>query len=92
MQDSQALEPLGLHNRLSQAYNEHLRVCVSAALALVYSNKIPVVSENVFSALFNDRLVAKGVVLDFLTVFFQVHTHRHGRTQQNTRHTRCSRA
>lgn len=46
--------------------------CPCAALALVLSLKIAVVPENIFSAMYNDRLVAKGTVLEVLVVFCQV--------------------
>lgn len=42
------------------------------ALALTFSWKIGVVPGNIFAALLNDRLVAKGTVLEVMIVFFQV--------------------
>ena len=47
-------------------------VHTSAALALVFNYKIGVVAENIFNAMFTDRLVVKGTMLDVVTVFFQV--------------------
>ncbi|PNW82888.1 hypothetical protein CHLRE_06g298350v5 [Chlamydomonas reinhardtii] len=41
------------------------------ALALTFSWKIGVVPGNIFAALLNDRLVAKGTVLEVMIVFFQ---------------------
>lgn len=41
------------------------------AAALVFTNKLAL-PENVLTTLLNDRLVAKGTVLDFITTFFQV--------------------
>ena len=41
-------------------------------MALVFSTKVAVLPENVFSALLNDRLVAKGTVLELFTTFLQV--------------------
>lgn len=52
-------------------FEEIGRKKIAIALALVFSNKIAVLPENVFAAMFNDRLVAKGTVLEVLTVFFQ---------------------
>lgn len=43
-----------------------------AALALTFSLKIGVLTENIFSAMLNDRLVAKGTVLEVFTIFLQV--------------------
>lgn len=43
-----------------------------AALAQTFSWKIGVVPSNIFAAMLNDRLVAKGTVLEVLIVFFQV--------------------
>lgn len=47
------------------------RVKIAIALALVFSLKLNVLPENVFAALLNDRLVAKGTVRDLVTAFFQ---------------------
>ncbi|GLI62166.1 hypothetical protein VaNZ11_004746, partial [Volvox africanus] len=41
------------------------------ALALTFSWKIGVVPSNIFAALLNDRLVAKGTVMEVMIVFFQ---------------------
>eukprot|EP00955_Chlamydomonas_euryale_P085893 364173-Chlamydomonas_euryale.AAC.15 len=43
-------------------------------MALIFANKIAVVPENVFSKCFNDRLVTKGTMLEFMTLFFQEFT------------------
>lgn len=42
-----------------------------AVAALVFQQKL-CLPENVLSTLLNDRLVAKGTVLEFITTFFQV--------------------
>jgi hypothetical protein len=47
----------------------HLAV---AAFALIFSMKIGVLPENLFNQMFNDRLVTKGTMLEFITIFFQV--------------------
>ncbi len=39
--------------------------------AIVFSTKVGVVPENIFQPLLNDRLVAKGTILDFITDFFK---------------------
>jgi hypothetical protein len=44
----------------------------AAALALTFVNKIAILPENIFTAMFNDRLVTKGTVVEVLTVFCQV--------------------
>jgi hypothetical protein len=41
-------------------------------MALTFSWKIGVMPGNVFAALLNDRLVAKGTVMEVMIVFFQV--------------------
>lgn len=40
-------------------------------MALILSNKIAIVPENIFSKCFNDRLVSKGTMLEVMTMFFQ---------------------
>mmetsp|Transcript_1455 Transcript_1455/g.3202 ORF Transcript_1455/g.3202 Transcript_1455/m.3202 type:complete len:425 (-) Transcript_1455:625-1899(-) len=52
-------------------FSDDNRRKLGIAMALVFSNKIAVVQENIFAALLNDRLVSKGTVLDVLTVFLQ---------------------
>jgi hypothetical protein len=41
---------------------------------MVFSYKLGCLPENVLQTLLNDRLVAKGSVLGFVTTFFQVGT------------------
>lgn len=43
-----------------------------AAAAMVFSYKLGALPENVLQTLLNDRLVAKGSVMHFMTTFFQV--------------------
>lgn len=52
-------------------FNEEDRRKLGMALALTFSWKIGVMPANVFQAMLNDRLVAKGSVMEVLTVFFQ---------------------
>ncbi|GBF95620.1 hypothetical protein Rsub_08602 [Raphidocelis subcapitata] len=56
-------------------YDEEGRKKIATTAALVFSNKL-VLPENVLITLLNDRLVAKGTVLDFVTTFFQVYLAR----------------
>ncbi|KAI8468015.1 MAG: armadillo-type protein [Monoraphidium minutum] len=53
-------------------YNEDGRKKIATTAALVFVNKLAL-PENVLPTLLNDRLVAKGTVLDFITTFFQVY-------------------
>lgn len=53
-------------------YNEEGRKKIATTAALVFTNKLAL-PENVLPTLLNDRLVAKGTVLDFITTFFQVY-------------------
>ena len=43
-----------------------------AALALVCSQKVNVVLDNIFASMLTDRLVTKGTILEVLTIVFQV--------------------
>lgn len=52
-------------------YSDEGRKTIAIAMALCFSHKLGVLPENVFGALLNDRLVAKGTVLDFTTHFFK---------------------
>lgn len=67
----------GLENTLikllltAEFFDVDNRTKLGIALALVFSQKINVVPENIISACFNDRLVLKGTMLEVLTVFFQ---------------------
>ncbi len=53
-------------------YDELGRKKIAIATALVFQQKLGALPENVLPKLLNDRLVAKGTVLDFVTTFFQV--------------------
>mmetsp|Transcript_12741 Transcript_12741/g.22531 ORF Transcript_12741/g.22531 Transcript_12741/m.22531 type:complete len:420 (-) Transcript_12741:347-1606(-) len=44
---------------------------IGIALALVFTQKIGIMPENLFTAMMNDRLVGKGTMLEMVTVFFQ---------------------
>lgn len=67
----------GLENTLikllltMEFFDAEKRKKIAIAMALVFANKIAVVPENVFSKCFNDRLVTKGTMLEFMTLFFQ---------------------
>ncbi|KAG2495158.1 hypothetical protein HYH03_006766 [Edaphochlamys debaryana] len=67
----------GLENTLSKLmlslefFDEVGRKKLGIALALTFSWKIGVVPGNIFAALANDRLVAKGTVMEVMIVFFQ---------------------
>mmetsp|Transcript_22873 Transcript_22873/g.58315 ORF Transcript_22873/g.58315 Transcript_22873/m.58315 type:complete len:424 (-) Transcript_22873:283-1554(-) len=52
-------------------FDEQGRRRIAIALALVFQFKIAVLAENIFAAMLNDRLVAKGTVLEVLTTFLQ---------------------
>ena len=45
--------------------------CVPAATARVFSMKVGVLPDRVLMSLMNDRMVAKGTILEFVTDFFQ---------------------
>lgn len=47
------------------------RLCVRAATALMFTEKIGMLPERIFEALLNDRLVAKGTVLTVVTHIFR---------------------
>jgi hypothetical protein len=47
------------------------RKILAISFALIFSMKIGVLPENIFSNMFNDRLVTKGTMLEFVTNFFQ---------------------
>lgn len=51
--------------------DDEARRKVAIALAMTFSQKLPMLPENVFHVLFADRLVTKGTVLEFVTHFFQ---------------------
>ena len=53
-------------------YDEPGRKRIATATALVFSQKLGALPENVLGTLLNDRLVLKGTVLDFVTTFFAV--------------------
>jgi hypothetical protein len=53
-------------------YDADGRAKIAIAVALVFALKLGALPENVLGTLLNDRLVAKGTVLDFVTTFFQV--------------------
>jgi hypothetical protein len=57
--------------RTLEFYEEHDRRKLAIALALTFHYKIQVSAENIFESLLHDRLVAKGSVLEVITVFFQ---------------------
>jgi len=44
---------------------------IAMATAMIFSNKLGVLPEEVFESLENDRMIAKGTVADFLTEFFR---------------------
>lgn len=48
---------------------------LAAAAGMAFSYKLGCLPENVLQTLLNDRLVAKGSVLGFVTTFFQVGMH-----------------
>lgn len=52
-------------------YDQAGRQKIAIATALVFSQKLGALPENVLSTLLNDRLVAKGTVLEFITNFFK---------------------
>lgn len=52
-------------------FDEQGRRRIAIALALVLQYKIAVLPDNIFAAMLNDRLVAKGTVLEVLTLFLQ---------------------
>jgi hypothetical protein len=67
----------GLENTLNRLilslefYEPKGRQVVASAAAAVFAQRIGCLPENVLTTLLNDRLVAKGTVLDFLTAFFR---------------------
>ncbi|GAX74543.1 hypothetical protein CEUSTIGMA_g1992.t1 [Chlamydomonas eustigma] len=67
----------GLENTLikllltTEFFDEENRRKIGIAMALVFSLKINVQPESIFTSCFNDRLVSKGTMLEVLTVFFQ---------------------
>ncbi|MEW5300680.1 MAG: hypothetical protein WDW36_003594 [Sanguina aurantia] len=67
----------GLENTLTKLllslefFNEEGRRKLGIALALTFTLKVGVLPENIFQSMLNDRLVAKGTVLEVITVFFQ---------------------
>jgi hypothetical protein len=69
----------GLENTLNRLilslefYDPSGRRVVAAAAAAVFAQRIGCLPENVLTTLLNDRLVAKGTVLDFLTSFFRAY-------------------
>lgn len=52
-------------------FDEAGRRKIAIAVALTFTHKIAVVTENVFSAMLNDRLVAKGTMLEVFTIVLQ---------------------
>mmetsp|Transcript_181 Transcript_181/g.463 ORF Transcript_181/g.463 Transcript_181/m.463 type:complete len:420 (+) Transcript_181:190-1449(+) len=52
-------------------FDETGRKKISMAIAMIFSNKLGVLPEEVFESLENDRMIAKGTVADFLTEFFR---------------------
>lgn len=52
-------------------YDDAARNKLATALAVVFALKIGVNAENIFNALFIDRLIAKGTILEFFTTFVQ---------------------
>eukprot|EP00877_Chromochloris_zofingiensis_P004066 jgi/Chrzof1/13660/Cz08g07040.t1 len=68
----------GLENTLNKFilsldfYDEAGRKKIATVAALVFQQKL-CLPENVLSTLLNDRLVAKGTVLEFITTFFQIY-------------------
>jgi hypothetical protein len=67
----------GLENTLNRLilslefYDPKGRQVVAGAAAAVFAQRIGCLPENVLTTLLNDRLCAKGTVLDFLTAFFR---------------------
>lgn len=67
----------GLENTLNRLilslefYGPDGRRVIASAAAAVFAQRIGCLPENVLTTLLNDRLVAKGTVLDFLTAFFR---------------------
>lgn len=67
----------GLENTLNRLilslefYGPDGRKVIASASAAVFAQRIGCLPENVLTTLLNDRLVAKGTVLDFLTAFFR---------------------
>jgi hypothetical protein len=54
-------------------YDEEGRKKIAMAAAMVFSYKLGALPENVLQTLLNDRLVAKGSVMHFVTTFFQTY-------------------
>lgn len=54
-------------------YDEEGRKKIAMASAMVFSYKLGALPENVLQTLLNDRLVAKGSVMHFMTTFFQTY-------------------
>lgn len=54
-------------------YDEDGRKKIAIATAMVFSHKLGCLPENVMQTLLNDRLVAKGSVMHFMTTFFQTY-------------------
>ncbi|KAJ9522975.1 hypothetical protein QJQ45_023784, partial [Haematococcus lacustris] len=52
-------------------FNAENRKKIALALALIFSMKIAVLPDNIFGAMLNDRLVAKGTVQEVFTIFCQ---------------------
>lgn len=67
----------GLENTLCkfllslEFYDEVGRQKIAIATSLVFSTKVGLLQEKMFNALLNDRLVAKGTVLEFITNLFK---------------------
>lgn len=55
-----------------------------SVLALIFSQKINVVPENILTSLLNDRLVVKGTVQEVLTIFFQVGSTSNGSSSHSS--------
>lgn len=52
-------------------FDSNGRKKISIANALIFSNKLGVLPEKVFESLENDRMIAKGTVMEFLTEFLR---------------------
>lgn len=69
----------GLENTLNkfilslEFYDDEGRKKIATATGMVFSYKLGCLPENVLQTLLNDRLVAKGSVLSFVTTFFQTY-------------------
>ncbi|KAF6265503.1 armadillo-type protein [Scenedesmus sp. NREL 46B-D3] len=59
-------------------YDEMGRKKIATATAMAFSYKLGCLPENVLQTLLNDRLVAKGSVMGFVTTFFQVFLQKEG--------------